>query len=85
MINRIAKNKLIDLSTKFKAVAVTGARQTGKTTLVRETFKTKPYLSLENTDTRNFALEDPQGKRMKKFHPCFIIIPVKKFQQTTVE
>lgn len=61
MINRIAKNKLIDLSTKFKAVAVTGARQTGKTTLVRETFKTKPYLSLENTDIRNFALEDPRG------------------------
>ena len=31
MIQRIAKLKLIDLASKFKAVAVSGARQTGKT------------------------------------------------------
>ncbi|MFN9115910.1 MAG: ATP-binding protein, partial [Bacteroidota bacterium] len=36
-------------------------RQTGKTTLVRQLFKDKPYVSLENPDTRNFALEDPRG------------------------
>ena len=61
MIQRIAKVKLIDLASKFKAVAVTGARQTGKTTLVKQVFKSKPYVSLENPDTRNFALEDPRG------------------------
>ena len=61
MIQRTAKNKLKDLASKFKAVAVTGARQTGKTTLVKQVFKGKPYLSLENPDTRNFALEDPRG------------------------
>jgi len=61
MVQRIAKDKLKDLALKFKAVAVTGARQTGKTTLVRQVFKAKPYLSLENPDTRNFALEDPRG------------------------
>lgn len=61
MIQRIAKDKLKDLASKFKAVAVTGARQTGKTTLVKQVFKGKPYLSLENPDTRNFALEDPRG------------------------
>lgn len=61
MIQRIAKNKLQDLATKFKAVAVTGARQTGKTTLVKQVFKGKPYLSLENPDTRSFAIEDPRG------------------------
>ena len=61
MIQRIAKDKLKDLAAKFKAVAVTGARQTGKTTLVKQVFKGKPYLSLENPDTRNFALEDPRG------------------------
>lgn len=61
MIQRIAKDKLKDLASKFKAVAVTGARQTGKTTLVKQVFKSKPYLSLENPDTRNFALEDPRG------------------------
>ena len=61
MIQRKAAKKLIDLAAKFKAVAVTGARQTGKTTLVKQLFKDKPYVSLENPDTRNFALEDPRG------------------------
>jgi len=35
MITRIAAKKLIDLAEKFKAVAVTGARQAEKTTLVK--------------------------------------------------
>ncbi|MDP2385999.1 MAG: ATP-binding protein [Bacteroidota bacterium] len=61
MIERIAKIKLTDLAKKFKAVAVTGARQCGKTTLVKQVFKDKPYASLENPDTRNFALQDPRG------------------------
>lgn len=61
MIQRAAKDKLKDLASKFKAVAVTGARQTGKTTLIKQVFKGKPYLSLENPETRNFALEDPRG------------------------
>jgi predicted AAA+ superfamily ATPase len=61
MVQRLAKDKLIDLATKFKAVAVTGARQSGKTTLVKKVFKNKPYVSLENPDTRRFALDDPRG------------------------
>lgn len=61
VIQRLAKVKLQDLASKFKAVAITGARQSGKTTLVKQVFKNKPYLSLENTDTRKYALEDPRG------------------------
>ena len=61
MITRIAKEKLINLAKTFKCVAVTGARQSGKTTLVKEVFSTKPYVSLENIDTRQFATEDPRG------------------------
>lgn len=61
MIQRSAKEKLINIASKFKAVAVTGARQSGKTTLIKKVFKNKAYLSLENPDTRNFALEDPRG------------------------
>ena len=49
------------LASKFKAVAVTGARQTGKTTLVKQISKDKPYVSLENPDNRSLALEDPRG------------------------
>ena len=61
MVRRFARKKLLEISKKFKAVAVTGARQTGKTTLVRETFKNKAYVSLENPDIRNYALTDPRG------------------------
>jgi predicted AAA+ superfamily ATPase len=61
MIQRIAGKKISELASKFKAVAVTGARQTGKTTLVKQIFKDKPYVSLENPDNRSFALEDPRG------------------------
>jgi len=58
MVKRIAAKKLIDLAGKFKAVAVTGARQSGKTTLVKNTFTDKPYVNLENPDTRRFAIDD---------------------------
>lgn len=61
MIQREAGQKLADLASKFKAVAITGPRQSGKTTLVKQVFSGKPYLSLENPDTRNFALDDPRG------------------------
>lgn len=61
MIFRTATQELKDLALTFKAVAVIGPRQSGKTTLVRHVFKTKPYVSLENPDTRLFASEDPRG------------------------
>jgi len=61
MIQRAAQHKLTQLGDTFKAIAVIGPRQSGKTTLVKVTFPEKPYLSLENPDTRNFALEDPRG------------------------
>ena len=61
MIERIAIKKIKDLAKKFKAVAITGARQSGKTTIVKIIFKDKPYVSLENPDTRNFAMNDPRG------------------------
>lgn len=61
MIQREAKTKLESLAKSFKAIAVIGPRQSGKTTLVKNTFPNKPYVSLENPDTRQFALEDPRG------------------------
>lgn len=61
MITRIAAQKLEQLVTLFKAVAVIGPRQSGKTTLVRSLFSDKPYVSLEDPDTRQYALEDPRG------------------------
>lgn len=46
---------------KFPVLAITGPRQSGKTTLLRELFKEYRYVTLENPNTRSFALEDPIG------------------------
>jgi len=61
MIKREAEPELINLANQFKAVAVVGPRQSGKTTLTRYLFADKPYVSLENPDMRHYALEDPRG------------------------
>nr|WP_315423912.1 hypothetical protein [uncultured Pedobacter sp.] len=46
MIERTAKKELLDLSNQFKSVAVIGPRQSGKTTLTKNVFPDKPYVSL---------------------------------------
>lgn len=61
MILRKAENEIRILATQFKAVAIVGPRQSGKTTLVRSVFGQKPYVNLENPDIRRYALEDPRG------------------------
>jgi predicted AAA+ superfamily ATPase len=61
MLKRDAELTLRNLSRQFKAVAVVGPRQSGKTTLTRHVFRDKPYVNLENPDIRRFALEDPRG------------------------
>ncbi|MFD2588016.1 ATP-binding protein [Croceitalea marina] len=61
MIERTAEKELRNISKQYKAIAVVGPRQSGKTTLVRQVFANKPYINLENPDVRSFALEDPKG------------------------
>src|SRR5690606_20736625 len=46
---------------KFPVLAVTGPRQSGKTTLLRQLLKGYEYVSLENPDARQFAENDPAG------------------------
>jgi uncharacterized protein len=61
MIKREAEVEIRTLAMQFKAVAVVGPRQSGKTTLVRHIFKDKPYVNLENPDLRMYATDDPRG------------------------
>lgn len=46
---------------KFPILAITGPRQSGKTTLLQRMFKDFRYVSLENPDMRSFATDDPTG------------------------
>lgn len=60
-ILRTAEKKAQQLLASFKALVITGPRQSGKTTMSRHCFPQYPYASLENPATRNFALTDPEG------------------------
>lgn len=61
MIKRIAYDTLLRLAKGFPVIAITGPRQSGKTTLAKAVFGDKPYLSLEDPDVRTLAEEDPRG------------------------
>lgn len=49
------------LAKGFPVIAITGPRQSGKTTLAKSAFPDKPYLTLEDPDTRFLAENDPRG------------------------
>lgn len=61
MIPRQLSATLHRLARAFPVVAVTGPRQSGKTTLVRSIFANHPYVNLEDPTERAFAAEDPRG------------------------
>lgn len=61
MIQRNLLAPLQGRAEKMPVVAVTGPRQSGKTTLCRAAFPSKPYVSLEPLDVREYARSDPRG------------------------
>lgn len=58
---RTLQTTLVESARHYPVVTVTGPRQSGKTTLCRETFPDHEYVNLEPLDTRQFALDDPRG------------------------
>jgi len=60
-ITRHAERKFINMSNFFKAVLVTGARQVGKTTMLRHLSKeqNRTYVTLDNLMARDLAKNDP--------------------------
>jgi len=60
MIRRQASQLLVQMSKGFPIVALTGPRQSGKTTLARQAFPDKPYFSLEDPEVRQRLVADPR-------------------------
>lgn len=60
-IKRDLSDVMLEMYQYFPVITITGPRQSGKTTLLRKVFNQLPYYSLENLDTRRFALNDPVG------------------------
>jgi predicted AAA+ superfamily ATPase len=60
-IPRQAHPALARISLAFPVLALTGPRQSGKTTLARSSFPDKPYRTLEDPETRQLAAADPRA------------------------
>ena len=61
MIERVLAESLLGLASQMPCVAVTGPRQSGKTTLCQACFPDLAYVTLEPLDMREFATRDPRG------------------------
>ncbi len=60
MIKRHLSKSLLKAADSYPVVTLTGARQSGKTTLVRALFPDHTYVTLESPDARSQALADPR-------------------------
>ena len=61
MITRNLSEYITEISRYFPVMTITGPRQSGKTTLAKSCFPSYSYCPLENTDTREFAENDPRA------------------------
>ncbi len=61
IVKRELRNAIEKLRKKYPILAVTGPRQSGKTTFLKNTFSEYIYVNLEDPDNRNFAETDPRS------------------------
>ncbi|MEM8526557.1 MAG: ATP-binding protein [Bacteroidota bacterium] len=80
IIKRQISQHIQDLLEQYPIVVLTGPRQSGKTTLLKEIFSDYRYVSLENTDERSFAEEDPNAF-LKKYDEKVIFDEVQRVPQ----
>jgi predicted AAA+ superfamily ATPase len=80
-MNSIIKRRITALiesqKHKFPILALTGPRQSGKTTLLKEIFEDYEYVSLENPNNRLFASQDPVGF-LNQYHQKVILDEVQR-------
>ncbi|WP_194851246.1 ATP-binding protein [Nonlabens antarcticus] len=72
VIRRKLEAKIKEGLAQYPILAITGPRQSGKTTLLRECFKRFAYVSLENPDIRKFAKSDPN--KFLQHYPAPVIL-----------
>ncbi|MEO8772005.1 MAG: ATP-binding protein [Ferruginibacter sp.] len=61
MINRRILQEAKHSLTQFRALCITGPRQSGKTTLSKQLFKGKPYVNFENPSVQHEAELNPEA------------------------
>lgn len=61
MLKRSISKSILKLAKKYPVLTLTGPRQSGKTTLLRNLFPDYTYVNLENLRELNFASKDPEG------------------------
>ncbi len=71
-IQRNISTSIIELIGKYPVIALTGPRQSGKTTLLKSLFKEYEYVNLENPEIRSFAQSDPNGF-LSRYHSKVIL------------
>ena len=59
-ISRIIEDKINQLSSQFKVLLITGARQVGKSTVLKMCDSKRNYISLDDPKARLLALNDPE-------------------------
>ncbi|HJJ45369.1 MAG TPA: AAA family ATPase, partial [Methanocorpusculum sp.] len=71
-IKRAIENVLKKARTQSKIVLLTGARQVGKTTVIRETFPQYAYLTLDDENELMLAKTDPRLFFREREYPLII-------------
>ena len=61
IIKRDIQKTIAKHSKHYPVLALTGPRQSGKTTLVKDMFKGYKYVTLEDLDVRSYATTDPKA------------------------
>ncbi len=77
MIKRNAYDALVRLAEQFPVVAITGPRQSGKTTLAKMAFPEKRYVSFDDKNMRELAKSNP-GDFLRAFPDGAIIDEAQK-------
>ncbi len=78
-IRRELERKFLSMNSVFKAIMVTGARQVGKTTMLKHLAKdqNRTFVSMDNARTRELAKTDP-GLFFQTYQPPILIDEVQK-------